>query len=252
MFLTIMYKEIKENFIAMKGLLWLFIVALLFSGMTYSFITVKELSLLAQTEVMLTMGKLILGVALLISIVLASVSFSNEKEQSTVESLLLTPVTGTKLAIGKLSGVIFMWLMVFALSIPYLLVLSYGTKIALSMILAILLIGTAIVFIYSAIAMCLSILMGNSKNAMVTSIVLFLITAIPAFLSTSIKKVGFGKILEKLSPLSNVTNMLKGIIINRQDVFSLTEFLVPLVIYTILSAIILKVAITKFNFEGGE
>jgi ABC-2 type transport system permease protein len=100
--------------------------------------------------------------------------------------------------------------------------------------------------------MTLSIIMGSSKNAMITSIVMFLITAIPAFLSTTMKKVGFGMILEKISPLSNVTNLMKGIIINRQGLFSLGAFIIPLVIYIVLSYIVLKVAINRFSFEGGE
>jgi len=249
---TILKKEIKENFLAMKGMLWLFAIALLFSGMTYSFITVKELSLLAQTEVMTTMGKMILGVALLVTIILASVSFSNEKEQSTIESLMLTPITSMKLAMGKLMGVMFMWLMIFLVSLPYMMTLSYGTTIGLTLIMFILIVGTIIIFIYATIGMSLSIIMGSSKNAMITSIIVFLITAIPAFLSTTMKKVGFGMILEKISPLSNVTNLMKGIIINRQGASSLLEYIIPLLLYIVLGYFLMTVAVKKFNFEGGE
>lgn len=249
---TIVKKEIKENFFAMKGMLWLFVVAILFSGMTYSFITVKELSLLAQTEVIMTMGKMILGVALLVSIILASVSFSNEKEQSTIESLMLTPISGIQLAKGKLMGILFMWLTIFLVSFPYIMTLSYGTSVGSVMSLFILIIGTSIVFMYSNIAISLSIIMGSSKNAMITAIVMFLITAIPSFLSTTMKKVGFGMIFESVSPLSNTINLMKGIIINKQDLISLSMFIIPIIIYVILSYFVLVIAVKRFNFEGGE
>ncbi|WP_410513622.1 ABC transporter permease subunit [Paenibacillus sp. BR2-3] len=249
---TIIWKEIKENIFAMKGTLWLFVVALLFSGLSYSFVSVKELSLLAQTEVMVTMGKMIIGVAVLISIILASVSFSNEKEQSTIESLLLTPISSFKLAIGKLMGTLFMWALIFIVSIPYIITLGHGTQVVPSMIGFFAIIGTMIVFIYSCLSMCLSILMGSSKNAMITSILLFLITAIPAFLSTTMKKSGFGKILDHVSPLSNFTSLMKGIIINRQDLFTLSNYILPLILYIILSYLLLRFALKKFNFEGGE
>lgn len=248
----ILKKEINENFFAMKGLLWLFVVAILFSGMTYSFITVKELSLLAQSEVIVTISKMIMGVSLLITIILASVSFSNEKEQSTLESLMLTPVSNLKIAHGKLFGVLFMWLMISVVSIPYILTLSYGTSLGITVIFFILVAGILVNTIFALLAMTLSILMESSKNAMITSIVMFLITAIPAFLSTTMKKVGFGMILEKVSPLSNVTNLMKGIIINRQDLFSLTPFIIPLIIYIVIAYVALKVAVNKFSFEGGE
>lgn len=249
---TIILKEIKENIFAMKGTLWLFVVALLFSGMSYSFVTVKELSLLAQTEVVVTMGKMILGVSLLISIILSSVSFSNEKEQGTIESVLLTPINSVQLAIGKLMGTLFMWFLILLVSIPYIVTLGHGTQIVLSMIKFIAIAGTMMIFIYSCFSISLSILMGSSKNAMITSIVFFLITAIPSFLSTTIKKVGFGMILNKLSPLSNATNLMKGIIINRQDLLSLTNYILPLIIYMIISYIFLVFVVKKYNFEGGE
>jgi ABC-2 type transport system permease protein len=250
--MTLIKKEIKENFFAMKGFLWLFVVALLFSGMTYSFITVKALSLLAQSEVIVTMSKMILGVSLLIILILSAVSFSNEKEQSTLESLMLTPITGFKLAFGKLMGVMFMWLMIFIVAVPYIMTLSYGTTTGTTVILFILLAGTVINFIYATIAMSLSIVMGSSKNAMITGIVLFLITAIPSFLSTTMKKVGFGLVLEKLSPLSNVTNIMKGVLINKQGLLSLSEFILPLILSVVLGFMILRWAIKKFSFEGGE
>ncbi|MGB3367574.1 MAG: ABC transporter permease subunit [Acidaminobacteraceae bacterium] len=249
---TIIKKEIKENFLAMKGVLWLFAVSILFSGMTYSFLSVKELSLLAQSEVMVTMGKMILGVALLISIILASVAFSNEKEQSTIESLMLTPISGIQLAIGKLTGVIFMWLTIFVVAVPYIITLGRGTGLVFSMNLFILFAGTAIVFIYATIAISLSIVMGSSKNAMITSIVFFLLTAIPAFLSTTMKKVGFGMILEKVSPLSNVTNLMKGIIINHQELLALLQYIVPLIVYMLIGYAIMNIAVKRFDFEGGE
>ncbi|SHH92226.1 ABC transporter permease subunit [Clostridium grantii] len=249
---NIVKKEIKENFFAMKGVLWLFVVAVLFSGMTYSFITVKELSLLAQTEVMITMGKMILGVSLLISIILASVSFSNEKEQSTIESLMLTPISGIQLANGKLIGTMFMWLMIFLVSLPYMMTLSSGTGIGYLVILFILITGTAMIFIYSNISISLSIIMGSSKNAMITSILVFLITAIPSFLSTTMKKAGFGMILDGISPLSNTINLMKGVIINRQGLLSLSQYIIPIILYVILSYFLLVVAVKKFNFEGGE
>lgn len=74
-------KEVQENILAFKGSLWLFVITLLFSAMSYSFVGVKEMSLLAQTEMLVTFGKLVVGLGLLISVILAAVSFSNEKEQ---------------------------------------------------------------------------------------------------------------------------------------------------------------------------
>lgn len=252
MILTIVKKEVKENLFAMKGMLWLFIVAILFSGMTYSFITVKELSLLAQTEVLVTMGKIIIGVSLLISIILASISLSNEKEQRTIESLMIAPIGNMTIILGKLIAVMIIWFMVFAVSMPYIMVLSSGTTLGIATLGFIFVIGTLVNLIFTLIATSLSVSLGSSKNSMIMSLVLFLITAIPAFLSTTMKKVGFGLIIDKLSPLSNVINLMKGTLINRQDMLSQLSLLIPLLVYVVAGYLLLVFVVEKFSFEGGE
>ena len=249
---SIIKKEIKENFYAMKGNIWLIIIATIFSIMSFSFVSVKELSLLAQTEVIVTMGKLILALGLLVNIILAAVSFSNEKEESTLESLLLTPVSKIQLAIGKLVGVLFMGLLVFIISFPYIITLSYGTGLVLRMIFFILVIGTLVTFSFSSISISLSILLGSSKSSIITSIIIFILTALPSLLSTPIKKVGFGAIIEKISPISNTFNLLKALIIEKQSLIGMLKFIIPLLIFSALSYGFLVFGTKKIAFKGGE
>lgn len=250
--LSITKKEIKENFYAMKGNMWLIIVAIIFSIMSYSFVSVKELSLLAQTEVIVTMGKLIVALGLLITIILASVSFSNEKEESTLESLLLTPTPKIHLAIGKLTGVLMMGLLVFIVSLPYIITLSYGTGLVMRAALFILLIGSILAFSYACISISLSILLGSSKNAIITSIIFFILTGLPSFLSTSIKKGGFGAVIEKISPLSNTFNLMKAVIIEKQGFAGMLKFVIPILIFSVLSYMFLVYGTKKIAFKGGE
>jgi ABC-2 type transport system permease protein len=156
--------------------------------MSYSFVSVKELSLLAQTEVIVTMGKLVIGLALLITIVLAAVTFSNEKEESTLESLMLTPVPKMQVAFAKLIGVLLMGISVFAIAIPYISTLSYGTGLIARAVIFIVVIVVFVAFSYANISNTLSILLGSSKNSIITSLIFFILTGLPSLLSTSLKK----------------------------------------------------------------
>ena len=250
--LSIIKKELRENFYAMKGNIWLIIIAILLSIMSYSFISVKELSLLAQTEVILTMGKLIIGLGLLVTIVLAAVTFSNEREESTLESLLLTPVPKMQLVLSKLMGVLFMGIAVFILSLPYIITLSYGTGLVIRAILFILVIGSLIAFSYASISVSLSILLGSSKSSIITSIIIFILTALPSLLSTSIKKGGFGAVIDKISPLSNTFNLMKAIIIEKQSFNGMMKFIIPIVIFSVVSYMFLVYGTEKMALKGGE
>ena len=250
--LSIIKKEVRENFYAMKGNVWLIIIAIIFSIMSYSFVSVKELSLLAQTEVIVTMGKLVLALGLLITIVLSAVTFSNEKEESTLESLLLTPVPKMQLAIGKLIAVLLMGISVFIIALPYIATLSYGTGLIMRATLFILIIGSIVAFSYACISISLSIILGSSKNSIITSIIFLILTALPGLLSTSIKKVGFGAAIEKISPLSNTFNLMKAVIIQKQGFDGMLKFIIPILIFSVLAYLFLIYGTKKIAFKGGE
>lgn len=250
--LSIIKKEVRENFYAMKGNVWLIIIAIIFSIMSYSFVSVKELSLLAQTEVIVTMGKLVLALGLLITIVLSAVTFSNEKEESTLESLLLTPVPKMQLAIGKLIAVLLMGISVFIIALPYIATLSYGTGLIMRATLFILIIGSIVAFSYACISISLSIILGSSKNSIITSIIFLILTALPGLLSTSIKKAGFGAAIEKISPLSNTFNLMKAVIIQKQGFDGMLKFIIPILIFSVLAYLFLIYGTKKIAFKGGE
>jgi len=73
----------------------LLISSLLFSVTCYVLLTNKELSLLDQTELLWLLGKVIIGVALLVVTVDASSIITAEFERETAESLFLSPVSLT-------------------------------------------------------------------------------------------------------------------------------------------------------------
>jgi ABC-2 type transport system permease protein len=250
--LSIIKKELRENFYVMKGYIWLIITAIIFSIMSYSFVSVKELSLLAQTEVIVTMSKLIVVLSLLITIALAAVSFSNEREESTLESLLLTPVSKMQLAFGKLIGVLLMGILVLIIALPYIITLSYGTGLVMRVALFIIVSGSIIAFSYACISISLSILLGSSKSSIITSIIFFILTGLPSLLSTSIKRAGFGAVIEKVSPLSNMFNLMKAVIIEKQGFAGMMKFIIPILIFSFVAYMFLIYGTKKIAFQGGE
>lgn len=249
---TIFKKEVKETLFAMEGIIWFVVVAVLFSVLCLAIVSVKELSLMAQTEIIMTFAKLALGVGVCISVILASVSFSHERETDTLEALLLTPITKFQLVVGKLSSTWVMALGVYLIAIPYLGALAYRTGATITAIALLFIMGLIATIAFSMIAFGISILLGNSKNAIITSIIVIVLTAIPSFLSTTTKKAGFAMILNKISPVSNTFNFMKEIIINKQGVPALVPLLIPIIVFLILSALFLAYSANHMNYKGGE
>ena len=121
---ALFYKEIKEHVLSRKGLWIYFALSILFSAMAFSFVTFKELSLLAQVEVNMTFIKILLGVGTLISIIIGSTMISNEKEQGTLESLLLTPLSNFQIIFVKAATICVFWFGVLIISFALLLCLN--------------------------------------------------------------------------------------------------------------------------------
>lgn len=59
----IVIKEVRENVLSLKGILWMLLAAVLFSGLSYSLVTVKELSFMAQVEMINSFMKIIVQVS---------------------------------------------------------------------------------------------------------------------------------------------------------------------------------------------
>lgn len=249
---TILKKELKETLLAMKGIIWFVIVSVLFSILCLAVVSVKELSLMAQTEVILSFCKLAVGVGVVVSIILASVSFSHEREAETLEALLLTPISKWQLALGKLAAVWVMSLGVYLIAIPYILGVGYRSGTALTAILLLLGMGLIVTIAYSMIAFSISILLGNSKNALIVSIIVTVITALPSFLSTTTKKAGFAMILNKISPASSTFNVLKEIVVNKHGVDVILPFLIPIAIFSLFSILFLWFSIGKISYQRGQ
>ena len=146
---ALFYKEMKEHVLSRKGLWIYFALSILLSAMAFSFVTFKELSLFAQVEVNMTFLKIVLGVGILISIIIGSTMISNEKEQGTLESLLLTPLSNLKIMMVKAATICVFWLGILLISLPYFFALTYGTQLLPTVFALILILGTLLVLGFS-------------------------------------------------------------------------------------------------------
>ncbi|MBA4116436.1 MAG: ABC transporter permease subunit, partial [Rubrobacter sp.] len=119
--LRVALKESKESLYAVRGSVWAVISAIVLSLMSYLLLTDAELSLLDQSEMLYIVASLTVGLGLLVSSILAGDSVAGERERGTLEGLLLTPIGRGPLVLGKIGAVLAAWLLVFAISAPYIL-----------------------------------------------------------------------------------------------------------------------------------
>ncbi|MGG5252080.1 ABC transporter permease [Neobacillus sp. SM06] len=245
-------KEIKEHVLSKKGIWIFFAVTILFSGLAFSFISVKELSLLAQVEVNMTFMKVMVGLSVLVSLVLGATMYSSEKEQGTLESLMLTPLSRMQITLSKVSGIIVFWLVLSLLSLPYFYALANGTNLFPKILVFLYLIAFPLVIAFTCLSLAFSAWLSSTKNALMLSIVLFIVTAIPMFLSTTMKKAGFAYLFDRLSPISSSLLAMKDYFVNKLSAAIILVDILPIIGFFFIAFASLYYASSKLDFKGGE
>lgn len=251
MYKYIFQKEIRGSLYTWKSMLWLVIASLLFSVTSYLLLTNKELSLLDQTELLWLLSKVIIGVGLLVVTIDASSSLTMEFEKETAESLFISPLTLKDFVFGKLLASLTLWLSIFVVSIPYILVTSAGSHLALPFLTYVALLGTLgtvsfIFFIFSV-----SLLFRSSKNTLTTSLILLLGLSVPALFSTTLKNDAVSQLFAHINPIDNIFAALDYVLVDYKiSLLENWQYLLPLLAFCALMGGFLVFAMRRFEKQG--
>ncbi len=252
MYKYICLKEIKAELYTWKSLTWLLLTSLIFSVTSYLLLTNKELSLLDQTELMWLLGKIIIGVALLVVTIDASSSITSEFEKETAESLFLTPLSIKDFILGKLLALLSLWGVLYVVAIPYVYVASLSSKLFFPFLGYIALLGTLGVIGFTLLIFAISFLYRSSKNTLTTSLIFLLALSIPALFSTTLKNNTPAQILSHINPVDSIFASLDNVLVDYQT--SLTQnwiYIVPLIAFCLIGLILLIFSVRFFKKKGG-
>lgn len=251
MFKYIWKKELQGELYTWKSMLWLVIASLLFSSTSYLLLTDRELSLLDQTELMLLLGQIIIVVALLIIAIDASSIITAEFENETAETIFLTPLSIRDFLIGKFLATFTLWVLLFLVALPYIIVASSGSRLTMAFIGYIALLGTLGIIGLVAFTFAVSLLLRSTKNTLTTSIITLLILATPALFSTTLKNNAMSQLFSKIDPIDNIFSSLDNVLVDYQtSALQNWQFILPILIFCALMLISLAFATRRFDEQG--
>jgi ABC-type transport system involved in multi-copper enzyme maturation permease subunit len=244
-------KEIKSGLYTWKSTVWILIASLLFSFTSYLLLTNKELTLLDQTELLWLLAKIIIGVAFLVVTIDASSIITAEFEKETAESLFLSPIFLKDFIGGKMLASLTLWLFIYVVAIPYIIVASSGSNLALPFLGFVALLGTLGALGLVAIIFAISLLYRSMKNTLTTSLVILLVFAIPALFSSPLKNNTVADFFSKINPIDNIFSSLDNVLVDYQtSVLQNWHYILPLVAFCVVGFALLIFAIRRFNREG--
>lgn len=245
-------KEVKESLYGVRGSMWAVLSALVLSLMSYLLLTDKELSLLDQTEMLYIVTSLSVGLGLLVAGILGGDAVAGERERSTLESALLTPIRRGSLVAGKILAVLAAWLLIFAISAPYILVVGASSTVSAPALIYTFGLGTLCVAGFAALVVGMSALASSGRSVTLGSLAIFIAMAAPTLLGTALQKSWFGNIYNALSPFAQVQLSLDSVIVDKESLLIQLPHIGALVAFVVLAAVFAALATRRVSLEGGE
>lgn len=246
----IIKKELRESLYESKGLWMIVASTCILSGLCLITVFSKEGSVLAQSDILQYAIKAAMFVTLIVSMVLGATCFVAEREENTLESLLLTPISKRNLTVAKYIGVLIIGAVIFVVSVPYLIAVGAGSGLTVSALLITFVAGGILLLAFTAVSIILSILMESSKASLLTSMLILLILTFPAFVQSVFKLSPVGVFFLKIDPIACCFKMMTAMLIDKASIFSLSGYMIPLLVFAALAIALLVYTSKRVALKG--
>jgi len=246
----IVKKEFHESLYESKGLWMVVAVSVILTALCMLVMNIKEGTVMAQNDVLQYAIKAVMFLTLTVAMVLGASSMVAEREENTLESLLLTPISKKNLAFAKYMGVLFIGALLYVSAIPYLVAIGVGSGLTLRALFMTFFGGMLLLIAFAAISIVLSILMKSSKGSVLVSILIMIVLTLPALMQGIFKLSVVGLTILKVDPVACCFNMMTKMVTEKVSVFALGGYILPLILFAAVSLVILYFASEKIALKG--
>src|SRR5215208_300149 len=151
--------------------------SIVLSFMSYLLATNKELSLTPPKGMVFFILQITLAVSLLISLIIGANAISGERENGTIESLLVTPVSRRQIILGKFLAALSPWPFILAISTVYMALLTPSAQIFWLALLLASVLGSLLVIISAGFGLLVSIYSNSNRSSLSVSLVVLLLSS---------------------------------------------------------------------------
>jgi hypothetical protein len=246
-------RELADLWIGGKALILILIYSVLLGIMVFIYSFNSELSLIPPKEAVYELLKNAMAVSLFIGLIIGADSLSGERERSTLESLLLTPVKRRQIVIGKFLAGISPWPVAYLIAIPYMYVLSQGDNVLVPAILWGVITGSLLVPAYTGLGMLASFFSSSNKVSYFVSLGIYVLFLVPAQLPGRAQTGAAGQFLQWVNPLAAINHFLSKHLVNYRPVSEFWTWLTsPVVFALVIFMALLLYAAPGLRLETGR
>jgi hypothetical protein len=244
-------RELTDLWIGGRAFNLLLVYSILLGLMLYTYTLTAELSILPPQEAVYEMLKNSTAFSIFMGLIIGADSISGERDRSTLESLLLTPVNRRQIIIAKLLAGISPWPAAYLIALPFLYVLAQGNAVLGPAIFWGALTGTMLVLGYTGLAMLVSFWSSSNKISYFISLSIYALHMVPVEMTGDGIDIA-GEILQWLNPVSAVNSFLSKHLVSSRSLAEYWPWLVPsALLATLTVGLLLKFASSRLRLEPG-
>jgi hypothetical protein len=234
-------REAKENLCGARVWMWAVLSGIVLSLMSSDLLlTDAKPSLLEQSECLYVVTSLAIGLGLLVTGILAADSVAHAKERARGALLL-----------GKVWGLIAAWLLIFVISVPYILVVGFGPSVPWTALTYTFVLGSLCVAGFATLIVGISALSRSGRGVRLASVAIFVAMTAPTLLGAALERSPFGALYNALSPFAQVRLALDGVIADKESLLVQLPHLAALAAFATIAAVVAVFAVRGIPLEGG-
>jgi ABC-2 type transport system permease protein len=245
----VLKRELTDLWVSGKAFNLLLLFSILLGLMLYTYALSPELSLAPPREAVYELLKNSIAFSIFMGLVIGADSISGERDRSTLESLLLTPVNRRHIVIAKLLAGISPWPAAYLIILPFLYLLAQGNDVLGPAMFWGAIMGTVLVLGYTGLGMFVSFWSSSNKISYFVSLSIYALHLVPVELSGDGVDIA-GEIMQWLNPVSAVNYFLSKHLIDHRSVADYWPWLISAVLLaSMIIALLLRFAALRLRLE---
>jgi ABC-2 type transport system permease protein len=212
--LVVAEQELRDLWLAGRGLPLTLAFALVLSVMTYLTATNTALNFLEQRESVSLTLQVAVAVGALLVLLASADAVSGERERGTLEGLLLAPASRLNLVVGKALAALSIWIVAIVAAVPYVWFLGRGVGLVGVALASGLAVGTLLALFLLGLGLAVSTLAGSNRLSL--SICLFVLLALfaPTQLPAGAGQGWVGELIQRIDPISSGLHYLGKLLVD--------------------------------------
>jgi ABC-2 type transport system permease protein len=230
-------QELRDLWLAGRGLPLMFVYTLLLSVTSYLVATNQALNFLEQREAVSLTLQVAVAVGALLVLLGAADAVSGERERGTLESLLLSPAPRRALIVGKALAALSLWLAAWVLSVPYVWYLGHGVGVGGVAVASGLAVGSLLALFLAGYGLLVSTLVQSNRLSLSVSLFALLALYAPTQMPSSVQQGWLGGLLLRADPFTSGLRYLGKLVLEGHSPGQDAGWLVGPVVAAALAAV---------------